>query len=813
MKCYLSIVLILLGATERTKAMSRPKSFMPGPRSPLEIPRSRRLSNTFDICTMETCGFDGSTFERAAQLQASLSSTDPEINIYWTIDETRETIQIGVEATNVNGWFSLGLSANGGMMGADLWTLREDGGTLKLTDMFVEDWRTPREDATQNLHLRSSMQTTDGKVAFSFERKLKTCDGGGESVVQDPTTAEDFDIRTHVVSNLIFAWGESHVFEYHGRSNRGYFVGFHWGNSGRNIEDSLVEEEGRQGGVSGIDGSGGGNYPTWDDQVVVEYINEPYTIDHTRDTILVHTHFTPPSDGNWVIARIEQISDSSVQRFHHHMLFYGCTETPTTSNVSSEARGEGFCNEILAVTPGFGLAVGGQSSVLGFRVEVHYDGLTPLTSNLVDPGAGYRITYIPDDGRVEEMGVLITGTLALQIDGELERTDERAHFWGTCTIPDSVGPEGVNVMYNFWHMHLRGRGMYTSHIRNGVELEPLGRQNYYDWWYQGTGGAPPVGRKLLPGDTLIAHCYYDTRNRQSTHDRGSSTITGPGQTTTFGEGTNDEMCFNFIAYYPRHPDLKNCFNGMGQGPVSDVFDRRRLQSGRVPPAAIETQDKAVLRALQSGSAFVKHLASEILKSKMDSIRVQGDERALVSKRRRMSSCDGSDPACFDPQDACFSALRDQCAPDPNGGPSAQSCYAYAGFCTSDGTISPLVHIVSGGACVTAFSYCGPCYPHHPCGGDFIFSLTEVNSFTMWTPETRSSSCGTEQSMLSPSSDNSSPSTTVIAGAIAGVIIVAVLAAVGYVTFLKPKRPTTPKKSSIVPSAEVHVVKTEAIESH
>ena len=48
--------------------------------------------------------------------------------------------------------------------------------------------------------------------------------------------------------------------------------------------------------------------------------------------------------------------------------------------------------------------------IKSFRVEVHYDGLTPMTEDTLDPGAGYVVTLAPNDGRVDEMGVMSTGT-------------------------------------------------------------------------------------------------------------------------------------------------------------------------------------------------------------------------------------------------------------------------------------------------------------------------------------------------------------------------------------------------------------------
>ena len=129
------------------------------------------------------------------------------------------------------------------------------------------------------------------------------------------------------------------------------------------------------------------------------------------------------------------------------MLFYGCSEPVDNHTDPLEERGEGVCNEILAVSPGFGLAVGDNSQIHSFRVEVHYDGLTPMTEDTVDPGAGYVITLAPNDGRVDEMGIMSTGTFGLAIPAMMNRTSGETHFWGECVIPDDAPAEGVTVLY------------------------------------------------------------------------------------------------------------------------------------------------------------------------------------------------------------------------------------------------------------------------------------------------------------------------------------------------------------------------------
>lgn len=54
----------------------------------------------------------------------------------------------------------------------------------------------------------------------------------------------------------------------------------------------------------------------------------------------------------------------------------------------------------------------------------------------------------------------------------------------------------------------------------------------------------PSQQVLMPGEELVTTCTYDSTSRN--------------KTTTFGESTTDEMCFNFLFYYPRIPAINIC---------------------------------------------------------------------------------------------------------------------------------------------------------------------------------------------------------------------------------------------------------------
>lgn len=59
--------------------------------------------------------------------------------------------------------------------------------------------------------------------------------------------------------------------------------------------------------------------------------------------------------------------------------------------------------------------------------------------------------------------------------------------------------------------------------------EPLGTMPNYDFNFQ---NSQPIQRTIMPGDTLIHHCSFSTKNT-------SYSVYG-------GESSMQEMCFNFM---------------------------------------------------------------------------------------------------------------------------------------------------------------------------------------------------------------------------------------------------------------------------
>jgi len=102
---------------------------------------------------------------------------------------------------------------------------------------------------------------------------------------------------------------------------------------------------------------------------------------------------------------------------------------------------------------------------------------------------------------------------------------------GTCNL-SSVTDEPIQVFAMSQHMHKLGRNLKTTIARGNqtFTMQDI-PYNFEQQLFQLT--APTI--ELRPGDVLTTHCSYDNDT---------------GHVVTFGESSNDEMCFSDLFYYP-----------------------------------------------------------------------------------------------------------------------------------------------------------------------------------------------------------------------------------------------------------------------
>ncbi|KAL6066741.1 deleted 1 base in 1 codon [Balamuthia mandrillaris] len=441
---------------------------------------------------------------------------------FWrlVVDEEsgEERLRVAV-ATRTDGWVGFGISVNGGMKGADIVTLTEpEEGEFKLIDRFSTDFERPKEDDRQDVELLSASRE-NGVLTFVFERPILSCD------------EEDFEVPEGL-ANVLFAFGESGTradISYHG-SNRGTVAVALRPPAGFTFEEFASSSSFD---ASEVDG--------W-----LEVRTEEVAIPASR-TNYYCTAITFPNDKKYHAIKIDPIVDSHLV---HHMILYSCVAPQdfTAGPCAGAMRTE--CVNPWALwavgSPGViypenaGLPFG-KREIIHTMLEIHYD--NPRGEEGLVDRSGFNISYT-ERLREYDVATFSFGLLPSPFFMSIPPGERDYRISVTCPaacLERYLPEDGITILFNGLHMHNFGSSIRTQHIRQDKELQALADMRYWDFNHQGPQYV--YGRKIYPGDYLIHHCNYNT-------ERVSEPVYG-------GESTSEEMCFNFIQYYPRM-DLFAC---------------------------------------------------------------------------------------------------------------------------------------------------------------------------------------------------------------------------------------------------------------
>ncbi|KAF4520141.1 hypothetical protein B566_EDAN008959 [Ephemera danica] len=120
---------------------------------------------------------------------------------------------------------------------------------------------------------------------------------------------------------------------------------------------------------------------------------------------------------------------------------------------------------------------------------------------------------------------------------------------------EGLRKEGIVIFGSQLHTHLTGIRVETRHIRDGRELSLLNQDNHYSTHFQEIRRLRrPV--TVLPGDALVTSCYYDTISRDNV--------------TLGGFSISDEMCVNYVHYYPKSR-LEVCKSAVSEHGLATYF--------------------------------------------------------------------------------------------------------------------------------------------------------------------------------------------------------------------------------------------------
>ncbi|KHN80528.1 Tyramine beta-hydroxylase, partial [Toxocara canis] len=248
----------------------------------------------------------------------------------------------------------------------------------------------------------------------------------------------------------------------------------------------------------------------------------------------------------------------------HHMEIYQC-ENPGHDfqwlyngdcNSEHKPRETHGCSKVIAAwafgagpvvyPPEAGMPLGGPGFYPYLMVEIHYNNVE-RERDVVD-NSGFTITYTdqlrPYDAGILELGLIYSD--ANSIPPRQSAFPITGYCVADCT--QNFPPEGINIFATQLHAHLTGRKLWTSHYRNGVKIGEVNRENHYSphWQHVNMLGRPI---NVLPG----------------------------------GYGIEDEMCVNYIHYYPAsevevcksaidNSTLRAFFEQMGVNPTMEISE-------------------------------------------------------------------------------------------------------------------------------------------------------------------------------------------------------------------------------------------------
>uniref|UniRef100_A0A8C1V1Q5 Monooxygenase, DBH-like 1 n=1 Tax=Cyprinus carpio TaxID=7962 RepID=A0A8C1V1Q5_CYPCA len=453
----------------------------------------------------------GTRFVHSAALDA-----DGRYNIKWGFDESTITFEVEVET---RGYIGFGLSPTGAMSSSDIVIGGVLSGSPYLLDYYTDSNRKVHKDALQSYQLLYGREN-DTHTVLAFSRNLQTCDDN-DKVITGSTV------------RVIWAFHAEDV----GVSGPVY----HGMNRGRKSLRLLNP------GTSSSIPAGTAFFDLQNEEVPVPHKDTTYWCQIFKFPELKKKHH---------IIRIEPMIQKGHENLVHHILLYQCDSNLNKSEIDRGHEcyhpnmpdsfftcetvlfawaigGEGF-----TYPPHVGMSIGTSIDPVYVQMEIHFDNPS-LQRGIVD-SSGLRLYYSPSLRRYDA-GVIETGvwvSLYHMLPPGMQDYITEGHCTQECLQEslDSEMPSGIHVFAVLLHAHLAGRAIKARHFRQQVELQPLASDDQFDFNFQ---EFQPLSQEriILPGDSLITECRYNTKGRMNM--------------TWGGLSTRDEMCLSYLLYYPR----------------------------------------------------------------------------------------------------------------------------------------------------------------------------------------------------------------------------------------------------------------------
>jgi hypothetical protein len=267
-------------------------------------------------------------------------------------------------------------------------------------------------------------------------------------------------------------------------------------------------------------------------------LSDPYPLAADAGNLYMCFAWKSPWTGTTQASAFAPVIDDA--RVVHHWILWE-TATPQVEGAAQpcsmpfdakflQGWAPGGTNKVLPDDIGLAL----PSSDRWLILQVHYWNVAGYTDVRDRSGVAMCTT---DQARPKTAVVSTLGTADIDIPPHSSGTLAT----GRCT---PLITEPIHVLSSSPHMHTRGRTLRTEVLRGGSEaaVETLVDEPNFNFQFQHSYDSSLV---IQPGDVLRTSCTYDNASDAR---------------VTFGEKTEDEMCFNFVTVWP----APGIFNQGGQ---------------------------------------------------------------------------------------------------------------------------------------------------------------------------------------------------------------------------------------------------------
>uniref|UniRef100_A0A3Q3XAS5 Dopamine beta-hydroxylase n=1 Tax=Mola mola TaxID=94237 RepID=A0A3Q3XAS5_MOLML len=438
-----------------------------------------------------------------------------QLQLAWNISYAKQEIYMELKVTEMKYGVVLGMSDRGELTNADLVVLWNNGTKSYFGDAWSDSKGHVSLDTQQDYELIEAKQKPDGYYLL-FKRPFSTCDPR-DYLIEEGTV--------HVIYGLLdrplLALEQLNLSRIHMGLQRVLM---------------LRPDTPR---------------PKLPPDVRTLDVSAPnITIPNQETTYWCFIQTLPENMPKNHIVMYESVITPGNEAIVHHMEVFECSpdirSVPQYSGSCDDKMKPGklnSCRHVLAAwamgaeafyyPPDAGLPIGGPGSSRFLRLEVHYH--NPLLISHHD-SSGIRLHYTSSlrqyDAGIMELGLVYTPVMAIPPKQHI------FYLSGYCNskcTQTALPPGGIYIFASQLHTHLAGRGVRTVLVRGGKELKVVQEDEHYSSFYQ----TIRVLRKMvnvLPSDVLITKCTYNTEDRSK---------------PTGGFGIMDEMCVNYIHYYPR----------------------------------------------------------------------------------------------------------------------------------------------------------------------------------------------------------------------------------------------------------------------